>query len=296
MVQGGSKGLSAGGSEAPFDMQGLNAKQRKRHRRKLKKQKGKSVMVDKSPECGTSRVQSGVTIGARGVQALQPVPTSNAFALLRQEGAKGPLTGPVSQLSPIPEASEQAPTPVSSFQADVSRLQQVSFSFTPLNPARLMGPLELGTPPCTPPSDRASGDTREASPVVPGGPQRTGGRSYSDSDIPRAGQEADLGGFGFDTDQEPYPDHYFRPALILRDSVVKRGPPSAHHGSLHRIRVLLRSHSPLILCLLELFSSPDRLDNFKLRLNFDNAFCGLNNKLWLFWNNDLTVAVESELG
>nr|GMD27531.1 uncharacterized protein LOC109181091 [Ipomoea batatas] len=221
-----------GAAEAPFNfeiiMQGLNAKQRKRLIRKLKKQKGKSVVVDKSPEGETSGVQPGIATVTRGVQALQSVPTSNAFALLRQEGAKGPLTGPASQLSPIPKASEQAPTPASSIQADVSRPQQVSFSFTPFNPARFMGPLELGTPPCTPPSDRASGDTREVSPVVPGGPRRTVGRSYSDSDVPRAGQEADLEGSGFETDQELYLDQSSVPVAASRVT-LKRGAPLAQH-------------------------------------------------------------------
>nr|GMC60711.1 hypothetical protein Iba_chr02bCG13300 [Ipomoea batatas] len=141
---------------------GLNAKQRKRPRRKLKKQKGKSVLVDKSPEVGTSGVQPGLVTGTRGVQALQSVPTSNAFALLRQEGAKGPLTGPASLWA------------------------------------------------------------RDASPVMPGGPRSTGGRSYSDSDVPRAGQEADLEGFGFETDQEFYLDQQPVPANVS-NVTFKRG-------------------------------------------------------------------------
>nr|GMD72902.1 ABC transporter F family member 4-like [Ipomoea batatas] len=198
-----------GASETPFNfnfdinMQGLNAKQRKRLRCKLRKQKGKSVVVDKSPEVGTSGAQPELSTG----------------------GTEGPLPNPAGKLPPIPEGSERTPAPTSSIQTDLDRPQQVLFTFTPLNPARFMGPLEIGTPPCTPPSDRDSGDTQRNSPVVPGGPWRTRGRSYSDSDVPRAGQEASLGGSGFDTDQEPYPDQHFRPALILRDSFVKGAPP-----------------------------------------------------------------------
>nr|GMD63974.1 uncharacterized protein LOC109181091 [Ipomoea batatas] len=202
-----------GASEAPFNfnfdinMQGLNAKQRKRLRCKLKKQKGKSVVVDKSPEVGTSGAQPELSTG----------------------GTEGLLPDPAGKLPPIPEGSEMTPAPTSSIQTDLDQPQQVLFSFTPLNPARFMGPLEIGMHPCTPPSDRDSGDTQKNSPVVPGGPRRTGGRSYSDSDVPREGQEASLGGSRFDTDQEPHPDHHFRPALILRDSFVKGAPPSAHH-------------------------------------------------------------------
>nr|GMD70938.1 hypothetical protein Iba_chr12eCG11170 [Ipomoea batatas] len=179
-----------GASEAPFNfnfdinMQGLNAKQRKRLKCKLRKQKGKSVVVDKSPEVGTSGAQPELSTGIQGVQAGLRARslTLRVSSRLFQRAASG--------LQPRPRLFRQ-----------------------------------IWTPPCTPPSDRDSGDTQRNSPVVPGGPRRTGGRSYSDSDVPRAGQEASLGGSGFDTDQEPYPDHHFRPALILSDSFVKGGPP-----------------------------------------------------------------------
>nr|GMD24360.1 uncharacterized protein LOC109181091 [Ipomoea batatas]GME09838.1 uncharacterized protein LOC109181091 [Ipomoea batatas] len=221
-VSTGAKELTQpaqGVSEAPLfveiDMQGLNAKQRKRLRRRLRKQKGKSVVVDKSPEVGTSGVQPELLTGTRGVQASKPVPTSNGFAVLGQAGGtEGPLLGPAGKLPPIPEGSERTPVPASSTKTDLDRPQQVRFSFTPLNPAKFMGPLPLGTPPCTPPSDRDSGDTQRVSPVVPGGPRRTGGRSYSDSDIPRADQVADLDGSGFETDQELYLDQQPVPASV----------------------------------------------------------------------------------
>nr|GMD51202.1 uncharacterized protein LOC109181091 [Ipomoea batatas] len=235
-VSTGAKELTQpaqGASEAPLfveiDMQGLNAKQRKRLRRRLRKQKGKSVVVDKSPEVGTSGVQPELLTGTRGVQASKPVPTSNGFAVLGQTGGtEGPLPGPAGKLPPIPEGSERTPVPASSTKTDLDRPQQVRFSFTPLNPARFMGPLPLGTPPCTPPSDRDSGDTQRVSPVVPGGPRRTGGRSFSDSDIPRADQVADLDGSGFETDQELYLDQQPVPASVSHVT-VKRGSPSTHH-------------------------------------------------------------------
>nr|GMD20978.1 uncharacterized protein LOC109181091 [Ipomoea batatas] len=221
-VSTGAKELTQsaqGASEAPLfvevDMQGLNAKQRKRLRRRLRKQKGKSVVVDKSPEVGTSGVQPELLTGTQGVQASKPVPTSNSFAILGHAGGtEGPLPGPAGKLPPIPEGSERTPAPASSTKTDLDRPQQVRFSFTPLNPARFMGPLPLGTPPCTPPSDRDSGDTQRVSPVVPGGPRRTGGRSLSDSDIPRADQVADLDGSGFETDQELYLDQQPVPASV----------------------------------------------------------------------------------
>ncbi|XP_019168334.1 PREDICTED: uncharacterized protein LOC109164037 [Ipomoea nil] len=68
----------------------------------------------------------------------------------------------------------------------------------------------------------------------------------------------------------------------------------ASQGSFHRIRVLLRSHSPSILCLLEPFSSPDRLGYFQLRFSFDHSLSSCNNKIWLFWNNDLSVSIEGQ--
>nr|GMD18385.1 uncharacterized protein LOC109181091 [Ipomoea batatas] len=235
-VSTGAKELTQsaqGASEAPLfvevDMQGLNAKQRKRLRRRLRKQKGKSVVVDKSPEVGTSGVQPELLTGTQGVQASKPVPTSNSFAILGHAGGtEGPLPGPAGKLPPIPEGSERTPAPASSTKTDLDRPQQVRFSFTPLNPARFMGPLPLGTPPCTPPSDRDSGDTQRVSPVVPGGPRRTGGRSLSDSDIPRADQVADLDGSGFETDQELYLDQQPVPASVSHVTVI-RGSPSTHH-------------------------------------------------------------------
>nr|GMD95339.1 uncharacterized protein LOC109172465 [Ipomoea batatas] len=35
-----------------------------------------------------------------------------------------------------------------------------------------------------------------------------------------------------------------------------------------------------------------RFDYFKLYFGFDSAFCEVDNKLWFFWNNDLTVGIE----
>nr|GME09133.1 hypothetical protein Iba_scaffold8312CG0080 [Ipomoea batatas]GME15736.1 hypothetical protein Iba_scaffold16580CG0030 [Ipomoea batatas]GME15739.1 hypothetical protein Iba_scaffold16580CG0060 [Ipomoea batatas] len=121
-VNTGTKELTQpaqGASETPLvvdiDMQGLNAKQRKRLRRRLRKQKGKSVVVDKSPEVGTSGVQPELSTGTRGVQASKPVPTSNGFSVLGQAGGtEGPFPGPAGKLPPIPEDSEQTPAPASS--------------------------------------------------------------------------------------------------------------------------------------------------------------------------------------
>nr|GMC79936.1 uncharacterized protein LOC109191246 [Ipomoea batatas] len=121
--------------------QGLNAQQRKHLRRKLRKQKGKSVVMDKSPEDG---------------------------------GAKGPLTGLTGPLYPIPEVSEQAPTPATTCQADFSHPK-------PLGILRRLRWLHRGF-------------------------SEDWGRSYSDSDIPRAGREVNLEGSGFETDQEFYLD------------------------------------------------------------------------------------------
>nr|GMD68883.1 hypothetical protein Iba_chr12dCG13540 [Ipomoea batatas] len=92
-----------GASEALFNfnfdinMQGLNAKQRKRLKCKLRKQKGKSVVVDKSPEVGTSGAQPELSTG----------------------GTEGPLPNPAGKLPPIPEGSERTPAPTSSIQTDL---------------------------------------------------------------------------------------------------------------------------------------------------------------------------------
>ncbi|XP_031127522.1 uncharacterized protein LOC116029613 [Ipomoea triloba] len=37
-----------------------------------------------------------------------------------------------------------------------------------------------------------------------------------------------------------------------------------------------------------------RLDSFRLRLGFDSTFAGVDDKLWLFWNSDLTLSFESD--
>ncbi|XP_019197152.1 PREDICTED: uncharacterized protein LOC109191019 [Ipomoea nil] len=71
------------------------------------------------------------------------------------------------------------------------------------------------------------------------------------------------------------------------------------NGSARRTRVLLRSHLPFILCLLEPCKydnafTADRLESFRIKFNFDNAY-GSGNRIWLFWNNDLTVSIESQM-
>ncbi|XP_019155176.1 PREDICTED: uncharacterized protein LOC109152048 [Ipomoea nil] len=53
-------------------------------------------------------------------------------------------------------------------------------------------------------------------------------------------------------------------------------------------------HSPFVLCLLEPFSSSDWLEFFRIRFNFDNVFASDNNKIWIFWNNDLAITFESQ--
>lgn len=68
----------------------------------------------------------------------------------------------------------------------------------------------------------------------------------------------------------------------------------ASSGSFQRLHVLLRRHRPLILCLLEPFCDNVRLDSFRLRFDFDSAFAGVDDKLWLFWNFDLTLSFESD--
>nr|GMD27532.1 hypothetical protein Iba_chr08dCG14610 [Ipomoea batatas] len=85
---------------------GLNAKQRKRLIRKLKKQKGKSVVVDKSPEGETSGVQPWDCYSELGEGAARAAhwPGESAFSYSKK-------------------LVKQAPTPASSIQADVSRPQ-----------------------------------------------------------------------------------------------------------------------------------------------------------------------------
>nr|GMC69450.1 uncharacterized protein LOC109164037 [Ipomoea batatas] len=68
----------------------------------------------------------------------------------------------------------------------------------------------------------------------------------------------------------------------------------ASSGSFQRLHVLLRRHRSLILCLLEPFCDNVRLDSFRLRLGFDSAFAGVDDKVWLFWNSDLTLSFESD--
>lgn len=63
--------------------------------------------------------------------------------------------------------------------------------------------------------------------------------------------------------------------------------------SFHKIRVLLRKHKPLVLCLIKSFCDASKLDYFRLRFGFDSAFCGARDKLGLFWNTDLSVSVKS---
>nr|GMD77066.1 uncharacterized protein LOC109150827 [Ipomoea batatas] len=41
-------------------------------------------------------------------------------------------------------------------------------------------------------------------------------------------------------------------------------------------------------------SQSPSLDSFRLRLGFDSAFAGVDDKLWLFWNSDLTLSFESD--
>lgn len=68
---------------------------------------------------------------------------------------------------------------------------------------------------------------------------------------------------------------------------------AASSGSDLRIQHLLRRHKPLVLCLLEPSRATDRLEFFKRYFAFDSAVSSTNNKIWLFWNSDLKVAVES---
>nr|GMC86511.1 phospholipid-transporting ATPase 2-like [Ipomoea batatas] len=87
----------------------------------------------------------------------------------------------------------------------------------------------------------------------------------------------------------PFGDRFTPPQFLVWNV---RGIVS--QSSFQRLRLLLRKHHPLILCLLEPFCGFDKLESFKVRLGFDSSFAGANGKLWLLWNSDLSLNLESE--
>lgn len=54
-----------------------------------------------------------------------------------------------------------------------------------------------------------------------------------------------------------------------------------------------RRYRPSELFLLEPFSGLDRLDSYRLRFGFDYTICGARDTLWIFWNSNLTLNIES---
>nr|GMC82593.1 uncharacterized protein LOC109164037 [Ipomoea batatas] len=309
-----------------FDPQRLSKNQRKHQNRKARKEKGKSPIVESLNDVGTTTAITEVgfrrdeATTSRDTTFYIPITTSNDFAELQvdddnQTSQTAPVFQPLAptdctgQLSPILEDSEKAASP----------------STQPL-----LGPLPLyqgldhaqaqednHSPAQPPPSPGEASSTRQVFSFPPTIPVTAGPHTPL--------REAGTGGCGLNTDQVLIPTispvaHPSSPAptvkhlrrtksssegsniaMFYREASDDESESSiagtiALFESVGRIKTSLGHGSPPRVPHVPFGDrfTPLQLESFKVRLGFDSSFAGANGKLWLLWNSDLSLNLESE--
>ena len=66
--------------------------------------------------------------------------------------------------------------------------------------------------------------------------------------------------------------------------------------SVRRLKSLIRVHQLKLVCVLEPFMSPAKLDATRVRLGMDSAFASESGKIWLFWSPPFHVQVLHDMG
>ena len=66
--------------------------------------------------------------------------------------------------------------------------------------------------------------------------------------------------------------------------------------SVRRLKSLIRVHQLKLVCILEPFMSPAKLDATRVRLGMDSAFASESGKIWLFWSHPFHVQVLHDMG
>ena len=62
-------------------------------------------------------------------------------------------------------------------------------------------------------------------------------------------------------------------------------------GALERLINLKKLHNISMMAILEPFSSYDHIDAYRLQLLMDHSYSNSNNKIWLFWSNEITCDI-----
>ena len=62
-------------------------------------------------------------------------------------------------------------------------------------------------------------------------------------------------------------------------------------SSVQRLQFLRKLHQFYLIVILEPFANNNQLNIVRLQLNMDHAISNSNEKVWVFWTNDLTVNI-----
>ena len=62
-------------------------------------------------------------------------------------------------------------------------------------------------------------------------------------------------------------------------------------GALERLINLKKIHNLSMLAILEPFSNQSLIESYRLQLLMDHSYCNPNNKIWLFWSNEVTCDI-----